>query len=181
MRAGRKAPAAMSVNERLLHLDADAVLARPWSGCAGRCFRLPGLGGVTRFAPPDATAPFRRPPSVAATAGVRMGCAMRGGRSASPGCRRADCTRVAQVRRARASAWPKSVDEARDRAAPRRPAFSARTPRRTAEVPNSGRRWPVSGACRPWSVAATAGGRMGMRGGRRRCGRDRRGADRPRA
>jgi len=47
----------------------------------GDTFRLSGLGGITRFAPPDADRPFgytrgpsaRRPPAVAPTPGVRMG------------------------------------------------------------------------------------------------------------
>ena len=44
------------------HRDAAAQPARPWRGCAGQYFRVPEIGGITRFAPP-----------VAATAGVRVG------------------------------------------------------------------------------------------------------------
>ena len=49
----------------LLRSDADAQPARPWRGCAGR--ELPdgrsrrGRVAITRFAPPDAGAPFRAP------------------------------------------------------------------------------------------------------------------------
>jgi hypothetical protein len=47
------------------------------AGTQGDDFRLPGLGGITRFAQPDAGSPFqRRAWSVAATAGARVG--MRG-------------------------------------------------------------------------------------------------------
>ena len=52
------------------HRDADAQPARPWRGCAGRYFRLAGLGGITRFAPPRcqpaslaARGPSPRPPA----------------------------------------------------------------------------------------------------------------------
>jgi hypothetical protein len=61
---------------RPLHRDADAQPARPWRGCAGRYFRLPGLGGITRFAPPETTRPFPSPAapwSVAATYCGRRG------------------------------------------------------------------------------------------------------------
>ena len=62
------------------HRDADAQPAR---GCAGDTFRVPGFGGIRRFAPPDAGGPSRRPPprgpSSRPPAGG-WGCARRGGR-----------------------------------------------------------------------------------------------------
>jgi len=44
----------------------------PVARAPGDDFRVDRLGGITRFAQPDASGPSRRPPSVAATAGVRM-------------------------------------------------------------------------------------------------------------
>ena len=58
---------------RPLQPDADAQPVRPWRSRAGRYSRVPALGGITPFAQPDAGAPSRRPSSVAATAGARMG------------------------------------------------------------------------------------------------------------
>jgi hypothetical protein len=70
------APWSKNVGGRPLHRDADAQPARPWRGRAGRCFRLPGLGGITHLAPPDPQPPVRR-----RAAGARM--AMRAGRRAT--------------------------------------------------------------------------------------------------
>jgi len=108
MRGGRKAPASTSVGVRPLRRDADAQPAGPRRGCAGRWIPGAGLGGITRFARPDARRPARRPRSVAATAAGGWGCAAGGRRcihahrraAISPGWRRAACTPVARVCRA---------------------------------------------------------------------------------
>jgi hypothetical protein len=75
VRAGRRAAASMS--RIILHRVADAQPARPWRGCAGRYFRVPGcprwVANALRAArSPPARSGARRPRSVAATAGARM-------------------------------------------------------------------------------------------------------------
>jgi hypothetical protein len=80
MRAGQEG-AATPVGERPLHWDAVARLHVPWRGCAGRYFRVPSFGSITRFARPAPRPPLppRRGPSPR-PAGRRMG--MRGARKA---------------------------------------------------------------------------------------------------
>jgi len=68
MRAGWRAPASTSVGESPRHRDADAQPARPWRGCAGGYFRVPGVGGIARFPPPAVRRRDRRPAD-----GVREG------------------------------------------------------------------------------------------------------------
>jgi len=63
---------------RGLQRDADATPARSWRSGAGQYALVSSLGSITRFRAPVPGA--RRPSSVAATAGARMG--MRGGRRA---------------------------------------------------------------------------------------------------
>ena len=53
--------ASRDVGERPLHQDADAHPARPWRGCAARYLPGAGVGGITRFAPPDPWRPIQPP------------------------------------------------------------------------------------------------------------------------
>jgi hypothetical protein len=83
MRAGRSAAASMS--RIILHRVADAQPARPWRGCAGRYFRVPGcprwVANALRAArSPPARSGARRPWSVAAPPACGWGCARRGRR-----------------------------------------------------------------------------------------------------
>jgi hypothetical protein len=126
----------------------------------GDDFRLPGLRAITRFAQPDAgrRSRARRPWSVAATAGARMGMrdgrAMGGGRPAGDwrgagwqtaghaasviqGRRHAVGTRTAQLRRAITSGRPESAGEARSPPSVFGPC--AQAPRRIAAPAATGR------------------------------------------
>jgi hypothetical protein len=103
-----------------LRRDVDAQPARPRRRCAGRYFRLPRLGGRTRFSPAAVPAPAARGPSRdrrragGDAGGVEALASMIGaGRSVraatSPRRRRVACTPVAQLRRGDTSGCPRWV------------------------------------------------------------------------
>ncbi|MGA3077432.1 MAG: hypothetical protein ABSG56_27575, partial [Bryobacteraceae bacterium] len=155
-RAGGAASAigAVSVGGgRIVHRDAEAQpgTATPVRAVApADSFWLPELGGVTRIAPPA----LPRPWSVAATAGRADG--MRAAWRAP-----ASMIGAGPTGEGRAICQARRIHE--------RPARGhlTGTPTRSRHARGGGatERLPParSGARRPWSVAATAGGRMGMR------------------
>jgi hypothetical protein len=127
-----------------------ALLGSPWvfQSSLYRCvsFSESNIIRAVGPRPPQAARTSRSPPArcgrrpracagVARRIGPSLKCAFiqrRRRAATSPGRRRAAGTHTAQLRQGTSSGWPKSTDEARDRASRRRPATSDRAPQRDA-------------------------------------------------